>query len=121
MSERLLRCVTSFGWEAPRRVWWSGAHSRAVARDSTSNCGTWIRYKGSPERLQLTVKTASPARIIVKRRGGFMSKPLTLFGPPIVEPMNPAIREQYWIRSDELVFVERLFAHAEVRRRWSGT
>ena len=71
------------------------------------------RYKGVPERLLLIVNVASQARVIIKHRGGFMSKPLTMFGPPIVEPMN-APREQYWIRSDELVYVERLFARAEV-------
>jgi hypothetical protein len=51
---------------------------------------------------------------MVKRRDGFLSKPLTLFGPPMVEPMNAAIREQFWIRSDELAFVERLFSRAGV-------
>lgn len=39
---------------------------------------------------------------------------MTLFGPPLVEPMNVTDRERYWIRSDELVFVERLFSHAGV-------
>jgi hypothetical protein len=72
------------------------------------------RNKGVPERMLLTLSTASPARVIVKRRGGLFSKPLTIFGPPIVELMNPAIREQFWIRSDELAYVERLFARAGV-------
>lgn len=72
------------------------------------------RQKGVPERILLAVTAASPARLTVKRRGGFMSKPLTLFGPPIVEPMNPVLREHFWIRSDELALVERLFARAEL-------
>ena len=113
LSERLARLVTSFGWEGPQRVWWSGA-VRGRWRGLNVEMRHMGRYKGIPERLLLTVSTASPARVIVKRRGGFMSKPITLFGPPIVEPMNVANREQFWIRSDELVFVERLFAHAEV-------
>jgi hypothetical protein len=113
LSERLGRLVTSFGWEAPQRVWWNGA-IRGRWRGFNVELRHMVRYKGIPERLQLMVSTASPARVIVKRRGGFMSKPMTLFGPPIVEPMNVANREQFWIRSDELVFVERLFARAEV-------
>ena len=114
LSERLMRLVNSFGWEGPRRIWWSGS-IRGRWRGFDVELRHMVRYKGIPERLLLTVKTASPARVIVKRRTGlFLSKPMTLFGPPLVEPMNVANREQYWIRSDELVFVERLFSRAEV-------
>jgi hypothetical protein len=113
LVERLSRLVTSLGWEAPRRVWWSGA-LRGRWRGFDLELRHMSRYKGVPERLQLTMSTASPARVIVKQRSGFLSKPITLFGPPIVEPMNPALREQLWIRSDELALVERLFARAEV-------
>jgi len=113
LSERLARLVTSFGWEGPQRVWWSGA-IRGRWRGFAVELRHMGRQKSIPERLLLIVSTASPARVIVKRRGGFMSKPLALFGPPIVEPMNVANREQFWIRSEELVFVERLFARAEV-------
>jgi hypothetical protein len=111
LRKRLLPLATSFGWEGPRSGWWNSIRGRWRGMDvSLQHMG---RYKGIPEGL-LTVSTASPARVIVKRRGGFMSKPMTLFGPPIVEPMNIANREQFWIRSDELVFVERLFARADV-------
>ena len=73
------------------------------------------RYKGVPERLLLTLEAASPARVKIKRRtGGFLSKPITLFGPPLVEPMNLAGRDRYWVRSNELVFAERLFSKPQV-------
>jgi hypothetical protein len=112
LQKRLLPLATSFGWESARSGWWNSIRGRWRGMDvSLQHMG---RNKGVPERLQLTVKCASPARVIVKRRGGFLSKPLTLFGPPIVEPMNLANREQFWIRSDELALVERLFARAEV-------
>jgi hypothetical protein len=112
LQKRLLPLATSFGWEGARSGWWNSIRGRWRGMDvSLQHMG---RYKGVPERLQLTVKCASQARVIVKRRGGFLSKPLTLFGPPIVEPMNPALREQFWVRSDELALVERLFARAEV-------
>lgn len=114
LSERLERLVTSFGWEAPRRVWWTGA-IRARWRGFDVELRHMRRYKSTPERLLLMVKTASPARVIVKRRIlGFLSKPITLFGPPLVEPTNLPDRERFWIRSDELVLVERLVAYAEV-------
>jgi hypothetical protein len=114
LGERLLRLVVSSGWEGPRRVWWNGA---IRGRWQGLDVELWHRgrYKSMPERLLLTIKTASPARVIVKRKTGtFLSKPMTLFGPPVVEPMNIADRERYWVRSDELVYAERLFAHAEV-------
>ncbi|MEA2417147.1 MAG: hypothetical protein QOI58_3804 [Thermoanaerobaculia bacterium] len=113
LSERLMRQAVAFGWEAPQRVWWNGA-IRARWRGMAVELRHMGRQKGVPERILLAVNAASPARVMVKRRGGFLSKPLTLFGPPIVEPMNPAIREQFWIRSDEAPLVERLFARAEV-------
>jgi len=113
LSERLMRLAVSFGWEAPQRVWWNGA-IRARWRGMPVELRHMGRQKGVPERILLAVNTAAPARIIVKRRGGFLSKPMTLFGPPIVEPMNVRDREKYWIRSNELMLVERLFSRAEV-------
>lgn len=114
VSARLAALVTTFGWEGPRRIWWNGA-IRGRWQGLDVEIRHMGRYKSVPERLLLTMNIASPARIIVKRKtGGFLSKPMTLFGPPLVEPMNIADRERYWVRSDELVFAERLFAHAEV-------
>ena len=113
LSELLMRLAASFGWEGPRRVWWNGA-IRGRWRGIPVELRHMARYKGVPERILLTVNAASQARVIIKHRGGFLSKPMTLFGPPIVEPANMADREQYWVRSDELVYVERLFARKEV-------
>jgi hypothetical protein len=114
LSERLARLVAAFGWEAPQRVWWSGA-IRGRWQGVEVELRHMGRYKSMPERLLLTMKTASAARVMVKRRtAGFLSKPLTLFGPPVIEPMNMADRERYWVRSDELVYAERLFAQAAV-------
>jgi hypothetical protein len=114
LYDRLAQLVTSFGWEAPRRVWWNGA-MRGRWQGLDVELRHMARYKGVPERLLLIVKTASPARLIVKRRTmGFLSKPLTLFGPPLVEPLNIADRERYWVRTDEIVYVERLFSNTTV-------
>ena len=114
LQKRLLSLATSFGWEEPRRIWWWNGSMRGRWRGMKVQMQHMGRYKGTPERLLLTLTTASPARVKIKRRtSGFLSKPITLFGPPLVEPMN-ADRERYWIRSDELVFAERLFSHAAV-------
>jgi hypothetical protein len=113
LRERLSGLVNSFGWEGPHRIWWSGAW-RGRWRGFPVELRHIGRQKNIPERLRLTINAASPARLTVKRRDGFLSKPLTLFGPPMVEPMNAALRERFWIRSDELAFVERLFARAGV-------
>jgi len=113
VSARLSQLAASFGWESPRRIWWSGA-IRGRWRGFDVELRHMNRYKGIPERILLTVTAASPARVIVKSRtSGFLSKPMTLFGPPIVEPMNVE-REKYWVRSNELTFVERLFSYAAV-------
>ena len=114
LSARLIALTMSLGWEGPRRIWWSGA-VRGRWRGIDVELRHMNRYKGTPERLLLTMKAASPARVIMKRRvAGFLSKPITWFGPPLVEPMNLADRERYWVRADELAYVERLFSRAEV-------
>ena len=112
--QRLLQLAGSFGWEGARRVWWSGA-IRGRWRGLEVEIRHMGRYKGIPERLQLTAQSGSPARVIIKRRtGGILSKPLTMFGPPLVEPMNFAARDEYWIRSDQPMFIETLLSRAPV-------
>ncbi|MGA8807204.1 MAG: hypothetical protein WB973_04950, partial [Thermoanaerobaculia bacterium] len=75
LAERLLRLAISFGWEAPRRGWWPGT-IRGRWRGMDVDLTHMNRDKGAPERLLLTVKAAAPARVIIKLRGGFLSKPL---------------------------------------------
>ena len=113
LHERLASIVTEFGWEGTRRSWWNGA-LRARWRGYDVELRHMDRYKGIPERIHLTVKCQSPARLIIKHRSNFLMKPITMFGPPIVEPANLIQRDQYWIRCDEAVFAETLFTHHEV-------
>lgn len=84
--------------------------------------GTWnglpvraqyiARQKAIPERVIVTVASSTPARLIVKRRfpGVFSNRPITLFGPPLVE----LGRGDLWVRSDERSLVDRLFANASI-------
>src|SRR5437016_8096977 len=114
LHQRLLQLAGSFGWEGARKVWWSGA-IRGRWRGVAVEIRHMGRYKGIPERLQLTVQSGSPARVILKRRtSGFLSKPLTMFGPPLVEPMSFAARDEYWIRSDQPMFIETRLSRAPV-------
>jgi hypothetical protein len=113
LHDLLAQIVAEFGWEGTRRSWWNGA-LRARWRGYDVELRHMDRYKGIPERIHLTVKCQSPARLIIKHRSNFLMKPITMFGPPIVEPANITERDQYWIRCDEPVFAETLFTHHEV-------
>lgn len=64
--------------------------------------------KGAPDRMLLTVRVQAPARVeITRRQHGVFTRPMTLFGPPLVD-FPPAA--QFWVRADEMSLVERLFA-----------
>ena len=65
------------------------------------------RQKSVPERLMATIRIQAPARVTITRRqrGLFSGRPLSLFGPPVVDlPMYG----QFWIRADEITIIERL-------------
>lgn len=114
LREHLMRIVNDIGWEGTQRRWLNGA-LRGRWRGFEVELRHMDRYKGVPERLQLTINAQAPARVIMKRRVmGFLSRPMTLFGPPLVEPVNLQNRDQYWIRADEQVFAEMIFTHREI-------
>lgn len=69
------------------------------------------RYKSTPERLITTVERPASSRVIIKRKfKGFWTRPLTWFGPPLVETHA----QDLWVRSDEVSFVNRLFADSRI-------
>jgi len=115
ISQRLLEAARSFGWENPRRVWWNG-NVRGRWRGLAVELNHMNRYKGIPERLQLRIRGEAPqSRVIIKRRtGGFINKPMTMFGPPLVEPMSFAERDQYWIRADQMMQAEGVLGKKDV-------
>ena len=65
------------------------------------------RQKSIPERVITTMRVQAPARIEIRRRqrGLWSGRPLTIFGPPIVDL---PLFSQFWIRSDEITLAERL-------------
>jgi len=115
IAERLLQVARSFGWENPRRFWWSG-NVRGRWRGFVVELSHMNRYKGIPERLLLRIRgDAPPSRVVIKRRiKGFLAKPITMFGPPLVEPMSFAEREQYWIRADQMMQAEAVLGKKDV-------
>lgn len=110
LYERLLHLATTWGWEAPSKVWWNGA-IRGRWRGYAVELRHMNRYKSVPERVMQKVRAGFPGRVILRRRTeGFLSKPVMLFGPSFVEPMSFADRDKYWIRSNEQMFADRLAA-----------
>lgn len=65
------------------------------------------RQKSIPERIVSNIRIQAPARVIITRRqrGVFSGRPLSLFGPPVVEL---PLYQQFWIRADEITLPERL-------------
>lgn len=121
ISQRLLEAVASFGWENPRRRWWNGS-VRGRWRGYLVELNHMNRYKSLPERLLLRVRGQAPqGRVIVKRRiKGFLAKPITIFGPPLVDPLSFADREKYWIRADQMMQAEGIFLRREVTDALDG-
>lgn len=82
--------------------------------------GTWNRFpvelvyhprtKNSPRRLVMQVSASTDAELIAQRKfnGFFSNKPITWFGPPLVEVHQP-VAANFWIRGDQRI-AERMFA-----------
>jgi len=105
-----MRAAVQGGLEQARQVWWNGA-IRGIWQGFGADLRHMNRYKGVPERVQLTLGAAAPARIIIKRRtGGFLNKPMTLFGPPLVDPMRFVGREHFWFRTEQPMLLETLLS-----------
>jgi hypothetical protein len=114
LRAQLAPLLTSLGWESVKAGGWI-----LKVQGRWRGLDVELRYMGRqkriPERLLLTVKAAAPARIILTRRtNAFLSKPMTFFGLPLIESMNFADHDQYWIRSDEPMLAERLLSNAAV-------
>jgi hypothetical protein len=105
------RVAQELGFQDIRRSWLFGAGVRAAWNGYPVRLYLLGRYKSMPERILTRITLQSPGRILITRRSGkMMSKPFTLFGPPLVTPMTSGAAERFWIRSDQPAFVERLFA-----------
>jgi len=105
----LLPVVTAAGWANLEPTWFTASGFRGLWRTFPVELAYAPRQKGVPRRLILKIRAPSQSRILIKRRMyGFLSRPFTLFGPPVVEMRQPAAQE-LWVRADEPAFAERIF------------
>jgi hypothetical protein len=110
-GERLLMVARDAGWQGAYRTKFLGA-IRGVWNGYSAEIRRIPRQKAVPERVVVRLRVQVPARLSVRRRVRG-SRPMTFFGPPLVELRDGAGAE-FWIRSDEVTLAERLFASAAV-------
>lgn len=113
--EAFYRLGQELGLQDLRRTRFFGAGVRGMWNGHAVRMQMFGRYKSMPERVITQIATQSPGRILITRRtGGILSKPMTMFGPPIVTPQNLPDPERFWVRSDQPAFIERFFAGSGV-------
>lgn len=98
---------------------WSGIGIRALWQGYRVSILFQARYKQIPARVTVTVAVDAPlGRLIVSRRfgSGFLERPMTWFGPPLLELQEEAARA-FWIRATEPSAAERLFRDRELVAR----
>ncbi|HSP17271.1 MAG TPA: hypothetical protein VLV78_21185 [Thermoanaerobaculia bacterium] len=117
IRQLLAALASAAGWSDLRTVFVAAAGVKGRWRSYPVQLSWHPRQKGVPQRVILKVGARTDARLIVKRKfTGFLSnRPLTFFGPPVVEAHQPAAAE-LWVRSDEAALVERLFSDANLAR-----
>jgi hypothetical protein len=107
--ELLRRTATAAGWSDLRNLFFAGTGVKGTWRSFPVELSYMPRQKGVPRRLILKVRARTDSRLIVKRKfsGLFSNRPLTWFGPPLVEVKSA---EELWVRADEAGLAERLIA-----------
>ncbi len=112
VRDLLREMATSAGWTGLRNLVLVSSGVKGMWRQFPVELGYRPRQKGVPSRLTLKVRARADARLNIKRRfEGFLSnRPMTWFGPPIVELHQPAA-SMMWVRGDGAL-AERVFADA---------
>lgn len=106
----LQNLALSAGWTDLRKVF-LGSGVRGMWRSFPVKLVYIARQKGTPQQFVLTVRARTDWRLSIKRKfeGVFSNKPVTWFGPPLVEVHHPRA-QVLWVRSDEVGLAERLFS-----------
>lgn len=109
VRQLLQRVAVSGGWSDLRNVV-LGSGVQGTWRSFPIKIVYIARQKGTPQQFVLTVRARTDSRFSVKRKfeGLFSNRPVTWFGPPLVEVHRPEA-QQLWIRSDEPALADRLF------------
>jgi hypothetical protein len=108
--EMLLRIAQSAEWTNVQ----SSSFPRPTVRGTWRQFPVSLRYgqhqKNAPRRLDLMISAQTDHNIRIQRRfeGFFSNRPLTWFGPPLIDVHQPSA-SQMWVRGDPQL-AERLFA-----------
>jgi hypothetical protein len=107
LCERLELLAREMGWSEVGSSFFYGLAVEGVWNGYNVRIRRLARRKGAPERIVSSISVQTPARIIITRRqhGVFAGRPLTLFGPPLVDL---PLYSQFWIRADEITLADRL-------------
>jgi hypothetical protein len=118
VRQLLVDLATAAGWTNQRNVFLAASGVKGTWRSFPVSLSYHARQKGVPQRLILKVRAQTDARLIVKRKfeGLLSNRPLTWFGPPLVDVHQPAAAE-LWVRSDEAASAERIFSDADVVKK----
>jgi hypothetical protein len=111
VRERLRDLATSAGWSDLVDVSFLGSGVKGMWRSFPVQLVYYARQKSVPRRFILKVRAQADSRFIVKRmfRGFFSNRPLTWFGPPLIDVRQSAAAE-LWVRGDEGTLAERIFS-----------
>jgi hypothetical protein len=107
LRERLEILAREMGWSEVRGSNFFTTTVQGIWNGYSVRVRRIARQKNAPERVLSNIRVQAPARLIVTRRQHtvFGGRPMTLFGPPIVEV---ALASQFWVRADEITLAERL-------------
>lgn len=107
LRERLEMMVREMGWSEVTGTNFFGTGVRGIWNGFSVKIRQIPRQKSIPERILTNIRIQAPARLSITRRqrGVFSGRPLSLFGPPVVDL---PLYQQFWIRADEITLVERL-------------
>lgn len=107
IGEKLEMLAREMGWSELRSSSFFELAVRGMWNGYSVRIRRLARQKGTPERIEANIRIQAPARIFITRRqrGVFGGRPMTLFGPPVIDL---PLYSQFWIRADEITLAERL-------------
>ena len=107
LRERLVMMAREMGWSEVTVTTFFMSGVRGTWNGYPVRIRLVPRQKSIPERLVSNIRVQAPARVTIMRRqrGLFSGRPVSLFGPPVVDL---PLYQQFWIRSDEITLIERL-------------
>lgn len=116
IRDRLIAYLQQNGIADVRKKKWGGLGGSGLWQGYPMRLIFRTRVKQVPANVSAIIELEGPARITIKRKfeGFFSNKPLTMFGPPLVDLPQFASAQRFWVRSDEASLVERLLSDAKI-------